>query len=231
MSEDDIIRIVKEKSSATQDRLDAILLMASQYLPVYFDVLEDILNDHEDKPDIRSAVALALGKIGRSKFSPPEKTLEVLRSHACDTDVTVKNYVIQALGMLGTSDAAPTLINALKDKSNIVFASAAEALGRLGEPVGPYLTDLVVTGADDARCVAAWQLGEIRYRGAVNTLASVVKEDENIEVKALAIWALGQIGVGTPEVMSVLNWAKEQADPDIRLRAEPAIKKIVRHSN
>lgn len=222
---EDALRILQEKNQTPDIRLDAILYIVDNFEQDCLPIFEDILSDDTEHPDVRSAVALSLGKIGG------DHSMEVLTRFVSIDDITVRNYIVQALGMLGREEAAPILINALKDKNNTIFASAAEALGKLGKPVVPYLIDLLQQGADDARCVAAWQLGELRYTDAVPALLSVIRENSNIEISALAIWALGEIGFGPKDVMETLNWAKAQAEPDIRLRAELAIKKIARHGN
>jgi HEAT repeat protein len=222
---DDILNILKERTQSPSLRLDAILYIVDKFEDDCLPIFEDILRDDSEDPDVRSAVALAIGKIGG------ERSLGLLLDHAKSDDVTVRNYVIQALGMLEREETVPALIDALKDTNNTIFASAADSLGRVGKPAVPYLIDLLQKGADDARCVAAWKLGELRYTDAVPALVEVIQKNENVEISALAIWALGEIGFSTQDVMDVLSWAKEEEEPDIRLRAEVAVKKIARHGN
>lgn len=268
----DCIRILREKSESPSTRLAAILQIMDRFNPEYFDVFEEILNDSSEDPEVRSAIALTLGKIGQvylqHRFSndffhqkrflshaesagsseyyaepfvnqatrqPIEKhLLMTLLPHVHSDDITLKNYVIQALGMLGCEEAAPTLIEALKDDSNEIFASAAEALGQLGASVAPYLIRLLEIGADDARCVAAWKLGELRADSAVSALAQTIEHQRNPEVLALSIWALGEIGVSCADevnVVALLNRIKRHENPDVSSRAVMALKKIARHTN
>jgi HEAT repeat protein len=222
---EDALNILKAKNQAPDRRLDAVLYIVDKFELECLPIFEDILNDTSEHPDVRSAVALGLAKMGG------DKAMEILVAHATSEDITVKNYVIQALGRLGREEVIPILIDSLKDKSNYIFASAAEALGKIGKPVVPYLIQLLSEGADDARCVAAWQLGELRYTDAVPALIQSIKSDPNTELVALAIWAVGEIGYGPPEALETLLWAKAQTNPDIHLRAELAIKKIARHAN
>jgi HEAT repeat protein len=220
------INIVRQKEYPLFSRLNAILYMMEKFEPSCLPVLEEILYDMQEEPDIRSAAALALGKVGG------DRALEILKNMAHHENATIKNYSVQALGLLGREEGVPILLDALKDKDNAIFASAAEALGRIGKPVVPHLIDLLQTGnAEDARCIAAWQLGTLRYTEAVPTLVKVIRNDKNPEVVALAIWALGEIGFGPSDVLEILNWAKTQQDPAISKRAEMAIKKISRHVN
>jgi HEAT repeat protein len=220
------IHIVRQKAYPPSSRLNAILYMVEKFEPFCLPIFEEILHDTTEHPDVRSGAALALGKVGG------DRALEVLKQMAHADDVTVKNYTMQALGILGREEAVPELIAALNDVNNTIFASAAEALGRIGRPVVPHLIQLLNTSqADDARCIAAWQLGSLKYTDAVPSLVKVIHTEKNPELLALSIWALGEIGYGPTEVMEALHWAKSQEDPAINQRARMAIKKITRHVN
>lgn len=219
------ISIVKQKEYAASGRLNAILYMVENFEPECFVVLEEILNDPDEDTDVRCAAALAIGKLGG------ERALTLLKQMALSDNATVKNYSVQALGMLGREECVPTLLDALKDKDNTVFASAAEALGRIGRPVVPHLIALLGSGhAEDARCIAAWQLGLLRYVDAVPSLVRVIQQEANTELVALAIWALGEIGK-SEDVLPTLQRSRRHTDPAISRRAEMAIKKITRHIN
>lgn len=222
---DDAIQILKEKSHAPSERLKALLVIVEKFETEYFPLFEEILQDPNEIADVRSAVALALGKIAG------ERPFEILKSCSRDANPTVRNYVIQALGMTHEEAAAPILIDALSDDNNTIFASASEALGELGQKAAPYLIDLLESGAVDARCIAAWQLGEMRSVRSVPALVETIRREQNVPVIALCIWALGEIGMGSEEVLEILTQARKQPEPDVRLRAETAIKKIVRFAN
>ncbi len=220
------INIVRQKAYPPSSRLNAILYMVEKFEPACIPVFEEVLGDPDEHTDVRSAAALALGKVGG------DRALEVLKGMANHENATLKNYTITALGMTGREEAVPLLINALNDKDNEVFASAAEALGMIGKPVVPHLIDLLHPNhAEDARCIAAWQLGTLRYPDAVPSLVDVVRNAKNPELIALSIWALGEIGHRSGDVVETLDWAKGQDDPAISRRAEMAIKKIARHVN
>lgn len=222
--------IAQTRQEPTGYRLDAIRFIIDQFESKFFPILEGILNDDTEHPDVRSAAALALGKIGG------DSALSTLLRHVHSSDITVKNYTMQALGLLGRTEGIPFLIEALRDDNNTVFASAAQALGEIGRPVVPHLMALLTEHdnpdvKDDARCIAAWQLGLLRYTEAVPALLGTVKDEPNAEVAALSIWALGEIGYGSEDVLETLNWAKIQADPALSQRARMALRKIARHLN
>lgn len=222
---EDAINILKQKNESTEARLEALLLIVKRFEEDYLPIFEGILQDTNEHPDVRSSVALALGKIsGRRPF-------QILQAYRHDQDATVRNYVLRALGMTHEEDAAPILIEALQDTNNTIFATASEALGDLGDKATPYLIELLSTGAEDARCVAAWQLGEIGATISVPALIETIRTEQRVSVIALCIWALGEIGLGSEEVLQILSEARQQEEPDVRLRAETAIKKIVRNIN
>lgn len=222
---DDAIHILKEKSATSADRLNALLLIVHKFENEYVPLFEEILQDPTEDPDIRSAVALSLGKIAG------ERPFQILKSHRHDADPVVRNYVVQALGMTHYEAAVPLLIDALRDKNNTIFASASQALGDMGDVAEPYLIELLSSGADDARCVAAWQLGELQSAHSVPALINTIRRDQSVSVIALCIWALGEIGMDSEEVLQILSEARKEAEPDVRLRAETAMKKIVRQNN
>lgn len=221
------INIVRQKEYPPSSRLNAILYMVEKYqADECLRVFEEILSDPDEHPDVRSGAALALGKVGG------DRALELLKKMAHEQDNTVRSYSVQGLGMLGREEVIPDLLNALKDEDNHVFASAAEALGRIGKPVVPHLISLLESGPrEDARCIAAWQLGTLQETEAVPFLVRVIREDKNTELVALSIWALGEIGHRADNVLEALNWARSQEDPAINKRAVMAIKKIARHVN
>lgn len=219
--------IVKQKEYPLASRLNAILYMVENFKTDCLPLLEEILHDPKEEADLRSAAALALGKLGG------DRALELLKQMALQSeDDTLKNYSVQALGILGREESVPILLDALKHQDNTIFYSAAEALGRIGKPAVPHLIQLLTHGpAEDARCIAAWQLGSLKYGEAVPTLIQIIRTEQNAELVALSIWALGEIGLGPSEVVDTLNWARLQEDPTINKRAAMALKKIARHVN
>src|SRR4051812_20434526 len=102
------IEILKEKQKPSSERLEALLQIVEMFESDYFPLFEEILQDTDEDPEIRSSVALALGKISG------EKPFEILKPFSNDDNSTVRSYVIEALGMTRIEAAAPILIQALK---------------------------------------------------------------------------------------------------------------------
>lgn len=225
----DPLDILLDRSLETEVRLQVLLQLAEDFDPAWLTPLDALAHDTSETPEIRSAVALVLGKLADRGYD--EATFGILATLVAEPDATVRNYVMQALGMTHTEAAAPLLIEALKDPNNTIFASASTALGELGEKALPYLVELLSTGAEDARAIAAWQLGELGSEKAIPGLVSAMRREKSVSVLALCIWALGEIGFGSDEVIDLLTKARQEEEPEVRLRAETALKKIVRFRN
>jgi HEAT repeat protein len=219
--------IIRKKEYPVDSRLNAILYIVEKFSQDSLPLLEELLHDPDQEEDIRSAAALALGKIGG------ERPFLLLKEMATQTkSSTLKNYAVQALGLLGSEESIPLLLDALKETDNTIFYSAAEALGRIGRPVLPHLIQLLdKEQAEDARCIAAWQLGVLKYSEAIPTLLEIISTDKNTDLIALSVWALGEIGIASEEVITVLNQARLNENPAIHERASMALKKIARHIN
>jgi HEAT repeat protein len=221
------INIVKQKSYPPTSRMNALLYMIEKFdESLCTPIFEALLYDTSEDREVRSAAALALGKTGS------QQAYLLLTSMYATCDNTLKSYVLQALGFLGNRDSIALLLNALNDPDNDVFASAAEALGKLGQPaILPLIALLAPETPDDSRCAAAWQLGTMKSKEAIPALLESIKNDVNLDVLALAIWALGEIGLSEPLVQDALVKARQHDNALISQRAERALKKISRHLN
>lgn len=219
------IAILKQKSESIQSRQDAILTILKEFRMEHFELFETILSDEEDEAQVRMMVALCLGKLGTPDC------IVILEKQVNHPDPLLRSYIIQALGMTNDELALPLIVNALQDSNNTVFASASQCLSQFGKKAVPYLVDLLVDGKDDERCIAAWNLGEIAEKTCVPQLVENVLHEQNDEVLALSIWALGRIGEYSDAVIDSLKKASERDTPEVRLRAEVALKKIARNLN
>lgn len=223
-----------------QQRQEALLGLWQHGLPeVALPQLETLALNTQEPLALRGSVVVFI-----NKMAAPEAA-ETLLTLANEDDSTLKTLALEGLGLSKSPKALPVLLQALTHPDNQVFQAAAHAVGKLGQffpleaLVVEALSDLLAAApafkafGDDARCVAAWQLGELETRApkALMALTQTAQTTANTELSALCLWALGEIGEHSPEVLKVLNWGKTQASPDIRLRAEMALKKVVRHVN
>jgi HEAT repeat protein len=239
------LALLSNKEALQTERLEALLALVREKSAglACIDALLERLHDEAESMDFRCSVALALGHLmgELSTYTlQPEGLLAPLGALSQlakqpETPMRLKTYALQALGNSGYVEVAPVLIAALQEADNNVFGSAADALGQLGRRVGrsiiPLLCEVLETAADDARCVAAWQLGELRDATALEPLLQQARYHSNKDVQALCLWALGRLGQHNPKVLDVMQWAKQEASPEIRLRAETALKKIVSRFN
>ena len=216
-----LINQLKNTDLALEDRYSAVLGLVKFYGDECFEILAEIISDYEQPPELRSAVALAMGKLG-------EQSLEVLRKYLKDNNPIVRNYVVQAIGMIG-EQAIPALFKALKDKDNEVFYSAADAIGSIGNPAVPHLTRLLAEGKADERCVAAWKLGEIKDIRAIQPLIDAIKnENNNEDILSLSIWALGEISrkqKNDKSIISTLYRASRTDNYEVKRHAYIALRK------
>lgn len=224
---DKITSIIKDKSLTTEERYNAMLALYQFGGQNTFDVLKSILDDMEESVEIRSAAALALGKLGAS-------SLEALKSHTKSENDTLRNYVVQAIGMIG-EQGLPALVKALKDQNNEIFYNAADAIGAIGNPAVPYLTELLESGKDDQKCVAAWKLGEIQDTEAIPALIKAVKNKEhNQDIHRLSVWALGEVSrkkKNNKSIISTLYRASRTKNPEVKRLAYIALTKARDHIN
>ncbi len=162
------------------------------------------------------AAAWALGAIGDARAVAP--LIDALKHESEDT-----HLLAWALGAIGESAVLP-LIDVLKDRRWEIGASAAYALGEIGDAraVQP-LIDALRDEDWHMRSYAAYALGEIGDAKAVAPLIDALK-DGNESARKNAAAALGQIG-DARAVQPLTNTLKDE-DADVREAAREALAKI-----
>lgn len=156
----------------------------------------------------------------RSEVTPRERTNEKIDTKTC-MDADIERYVLdlgtlklindefEALVRCGAL-AVPALSQALKNDRAEVPASAAYALGQIGQAAYAAVPNLVMIlrndSSDDIRAIAAYTLGRIgsKAEAAVPRLITIFKNpDEDSVVQDQAAQALKEIG--TKEAIAALN--------------------------
>jgi HEAT repeat protein len=127
---------------------------------------------------------LELGRLGN------DKAVELLIGALARKD-GVSRSAARELGRIRDERAIPALIGLLGEAS--INQAAAEALLSFGEKAVEPLMEVLKTGNGDARQSAAFALGELRDKRAVEPLILVVQTDEVYAVRTTAVTALGQI--------------------------------------
>lgn len=147
---------------------------------------------------------------------------EVVRREAAST-------MLAALGPDAKS-ADDVLVAALKDESIFVRSNVAATLSVLPgheEQVLPVLVQLAKSDDDTNQMTSAIALGNLGPNGAaaVPQLIDLVKTGSP-QTKQYACLALGQIGSKSPQVIAVLNAAKQNTEnsDDVRTAATESLK-------
>ncbi len=140
-----------------------------------------------NKQEIRLA-AEALIRIGRPSVSP----LQQILAQAGDLSAIAAAL---ALGRIGDTTAAPSLIQALDHRHDEVRRQAAMALGKLKVySAVPKLLAVLEDNDAPVRVAVANALGEMRAKEAIETLQSLATYDFQASVRAAAEAALNKIG-------------------------------------
>lgn len=142
-------------------------------------------------PEQRAAAADVLG---RRAYRQREQVAPILRQMIRnDTDWRVRASAGRALGRLGTRDAVPDLVRALRDPVVDVRVVAAAAIWRLPDPAAvPALIELLSDSEASARQWGALALGVIRDTRATTPLVALLRDPEK-SVRLDVIRSLGRI--------------------------------------
>ncbi len=146
--------------------------------------------------DIRSAAAIALGKAGDARAIQPLKDLA-----SSDSNATVVESAILALGMLKAKDAIPLLIEIFKSqKQGFRFrVYSAVALGLIGDhSAAKDLMNIAVVPKehDEVKAAALLGLALMQYEPGAHTMITVLSNgQEKDQVRAVAATALGKLGI------------------------------------
>jgi HEAT repeat protein len=130
------------------------------------------------------SAVLELGRLGN------DKAIELLIG-ALDRRDGVTRSAARELGRIRDERAILPLIGLLGDES--INQAAAEALLAFGDKAVAPLIEVLQTGNGHARQAAAFALGELRDKRAVEPLILVVQTDDVYAVRTAAVTALGQI--------------------------------------
>jgi HEAT repeat protein len=145
--------------------------------------------------DVRSSAAVALGKMGRDDPAVRLRLVAALRDRHPD----VRESAALGLGMIHAVEASGELTAILRDKIHAarLRAFAAVALGLLGDPavLPALLAALDSPDAKDAvKAGLILGIGLLGDERGAQALLSVVLGNEEEELQALALAALGKIG-------------------------------------
>lgn len=155
--------------------------------------LTEALGDPE--PEVRSAAAEALGKLGDDAAA----SVPAIRSRLTDASSNVRLKALEAVYIIGAPDTVmlPVLRNALSDSDASVRAAAAYMLGGLRADAAPALDAILVAlgdGEADVRVAAVFAIAEIGP--AAHSLLPHLRRmlnDPNQRVRRFAIDAIARV--------------------------------------
>jgi HEAT repeat protein len=144
----------------------------------------------------------------------------------------VARSAARELGKIKAERALAPLIGLLSN--SVVNQAAAEALVGYGEKAVSHLVDALKNGDGHARQLAAFALGEIRDKRAVDPLILAVQTDETYSVRTAAVTALGQLKdsraiwvlVSTLQMRDETTPERQGALEQLRVATQLAMRKI-----
>jgi len=171
-------------------------------------------------PLVRRQSAEALGEIGDPRAVNP--LIDLLS----DPDALIRRHAGQALGKIKAPRAVAPLTSVLGDPDEEwhVRGSAAEALGRIGDPNAvEFLARALMDSHWNVQSESAKALGKIGDRRAVEPLILALK-DKDAAVRCNAAEALGKIR--DERAVEPLRAALVDEDRDVRRSAKEALTRI-----
>lgn len=151
-----------------------------------------------------------------------ERVLAPLIKALLSGDWIVRMHAAKALGRVRSADSVESLIPLLQDKVKAVREEAAAALAAVGDAAIPSLLKALQHEDWLVRLHAVESLGKAKSKQAVESLLSVLFNDQDSAVREDAIRALGEIG--DPQAVEYLCTAMRE--PGLRTLAVEALGRI-----
>ena len=176
----------------------------------------------ESNPRLREIAALGLGMIeGREVVQPLVAALR-------DGEVGVRANAAWALGRIEDGRALRPLRDLFADRSETVREAAVFAAGHFDDSTSSVAALTRVLRDDEAASVrraAAWALGQLEAREAVDALVAALGRERDTPVREMATWALGQIE-DKRATSSLVSTMRSDADDHVREVAAWALGQI-----
>lgn len=152
-----------------------------------------------------------------------EPTVEPLIEALNNPNKEIRRYSARILGEFGDERAINPLIENLRDGNKWVRRDTSGALSKMGDPATEPLIGLLDDSDWRVRGAAAWGLGRIGNKKAVDPLIKILLEDENGFVRSGAANALGAIN--DEKAVEPLKKAMNDESSYVRKVSEKYLKK------
>jgi HEAT repeat protein len=187
----------------------------------------------DPEPNVRMAVASALGKVASLSASP--EALAALKTALKDDDPFVRRAATEACCLLvgnATNKDVAALIAVLKDTEPFIRREAARALGKIGTISSEVLTALKAAAKDDdpdVRRAATEAYNLVVGRATKEEVPALVAalKDSDPSIRREAARALGKVGTISLGALAALKAAAKDDDPDVRRAATEACSLVV----
>ncbi|MEQ8224800.1 MAG: HEAT repeat domain-containing protein, partial [Candidatus Eremiobacterota bacterium] len=163
--------------------------------------------------DLACKSAHALGIIGDKRAVVP--LVEVLKFN----NLRVNIRAAEALGKIGDRRAFVPLMELLKEEKDLELQiKVVEALGKIGdERAVDVLCHKLKESEPELRLAAVKSLAYLSSSASIEALMDIIKNDKNLEIKRLAVKALGSIKnpVAVPFLVELYGIRKEEFEDSI----------------
>jgi len=140
--------------------------------------------------------------------------------------VEVQQRALESLAYWDDEEVVGLITQAYQAGDDALKASALFAMGRTcDERWARTLLETLTSAEPRFRYEAARACGEMELAPAVHRLIVLAREDDDLEVREAAIWALGQIG-GPAARATLAHLSRQSDDEEIREAAEEALDMI-----
>jgi HEAT repeat protein len=182
--------------------------------------------------DVRAAAALSLGRflllgefdqIDSSAARRVERAL-LAAYHRAAQDVSVRRRILEALANSSYDELPDMILEAYEDDDDTMRSGAIFAMGRSADTRWNHYV-LNELGSNDSAMLfeAARASGELEIEEALPDLLRLL-DDEDVEIRDAAVWALGRIG--GREAKRALKACCASDDEDLREAAEEALAEL-----
>jgi HEAT repeat protein len=232
LSDDDLVLIqtFEDATLPMKQRVDALnTLLKTERIDVLY-MLKQAFDDAATANEQRAMLALALGQWASDAAvdSLTAVFTQIFENPPLTADTKpLLLACIEGLGHTKHPIAQDAVFRCLNHSDNDVFSVASETIKYFGTEAIPELCLVLMQGPSDARCVAAWQLGELKAKNALAPLLESLNTSDDENLQALCVWALGRVGEGTQEVLAALKaHANRTSNPTVSQRAAEVYLKL-----